>query len=66
VLFSVETGAGAVGMRIDRSSGVDLGGVAVDGRGGKVNDSRRGGAEGVEKIGGSSGWDGMEDENAGV
>ena len=57
---------GAVGLRVDWSRGVDVGGVAVDGGGGEVDDPRGGGAEGVEQTGRSSGRDGMEHENAGV
>jgi hypothetical protein len=65
-LFGFETGAGAVGLGIDGSGGVNVGGSSVDGGSGEVDDSRGRGAEGVEQIGGSGGRDGMEDENAGV
>ena len=43
-----------------------MGGAAIDGGGREINDSRGGGAEGFEQLGGLGGRDGMEDENAGV
>ena len=65
-LLCGDAGAGAVGLRIDRSGGVDVDRAAVDGGGGEINHSRRGCAEGFQEIGGAGGRDGMEDENAGV
>ena len=65
-LFIFETGAGAVGKRVDRGRCVDLSGGPIHGGGGQINHPRRRGAEGVDRIDGSGGWDGMKDENSGA
>jgi len=65
-LFRFETRTSALGIGIDGSGGVDVGGGSVYCGGGKVNDSGGGGAEGVEQERGFGGRDGMEHENSGT
>lgn len=65
-LLGCDTGTGALGLRIDRSGGIDVRRGSVNGGGGEIHDSRGGGSERVEQVSGFGGWHGMEHQNAGV
>src|SRR6185503_10881353 len=54
-LLCGNAGAGAVGLQIDGSGGIDVNRAAVDGGGGEINHSRGGCAEGFQKTGGAGG-----------